>query len=158
MATDAEKRKRLLRVFNLTIYSLIEGLWDLFGESSFATVETVGDRMVAMLEKEAGLELEGEDPNDILMEVVRLLADEVGTMSGGDVTLEDNRVSMACQNCFLREATAWLEEDKVQPFACLPMTVAASALRKSMKARHRVLGRIWDEDTQTCTIQFELIT
>lgn len=157
MATEEQKRERLLKVFNIAMYGLIEGLWDLFGESSFATINSVGDRILTVMEREAGLEIAGENPEDILLEITRLLADEIGTMSGGEVTMDGNNVSIACQECFLREATGWLEAEGVQPFACVPMNISAAAMRKRLGTKHRVLGRDWDPGTQTCTIRFQLM-
>lgn len=158
MATEQQKSERLLKVFNISMYGLINGLWDLFGESSFATVNSVGDKILSTMEKESGLEIQGENPKDILMEVTRLLADEIGTMKSGTVTMsDDGRVSIACEKCFLREATGWLEADGVQPFACVPMNISAAAMRKRLGTRHRVLGRKWDAEAQTCTIEFQLV-
>ena len=157
MATEMEKKKRLLSIFNIAMYGIIKGLWELFGEASFATVDVIGDQLLSMLEKEMGLEIQGEDPNDILLEIARLLVDEVGMMSACEPKLEDNRIQMACTECALREATAYLEEKGIQPFACIPMGVVAAAMRKRMNQKHRVLGRKWDEATQTCTIMFELM-
>lgn len=158
MATEDQKKERLLKVFNISMYGLIGGLWDLFGETSFATINSVGDKILETMEKESGLEIQGENPKDILMEVSRLLADEIGTMKSGKVIMtEDGRVSMACEQCFLREATGWLESDGVQPFACVPMNISAAAMRKRLNARHRVLGRKWDPKSQTCTIEFQVI-
>lgn len=157
MATEEEKKQRLLKVFNISTYGLVKGLWDLFGESSFATINSVGDQILSVMEREAGLEIAGEKPEDILMEITRLLVDEIGTMSAGKVMVEGKRISIACTNCFLREATEWLERENVQPFACVPMNIAAAAMRKRLGVRHRVLGRTWDEATQTCTISFDLI-
>ena len=157
MATEAQKQERLLKVFNVGMYSMIKGLWDMFGESAFATTNPIGDRLLAALEKESGLEIQGEDPQDILQEIVRLLADEIGTMKAGTVALNGDKVSIACEKCFLREATGWLEAEGVQPFACVPMGVSAAAMRKRLGIRHRVIGRAWDEATQTCTINFQIV-
>lgn len=157
MATEAEKRQRLLKVFNIGMYGMIKGLWDLFGDTSMATANSIGAMMLATVEKESGLEIAGENPEDILQEIVRLLVDEVGTMSAGTVTMNGDRVSIACKECFLREATGWLEAEGVQPFACLPMGLSAAAMRKRLGVKHRLLGRAWDQDTQTCTISFALI-
>ncbi len=156
MATEEQKKQRLLKVFNIGMYSLIGGLWDLFGESSFATTQAIGDRILETMEKESGLEIEGENPEDIIQEIVRLLVDEVGTMSDGKVMIQDKSVSLACKECFLREATGWLEKDGVQPFACVPMNIAAAAMRKRLGIKHRLRGREWDSASQTCTIKFEL--
>ena len=157
MATEEQKKERLLKVFNIGMYSMVSGLWDLFGESSFATAQSIGDRILETMEKESGLEIQGENPQDIILEITRLLVDEVGTMSDGKVIMDGTSVSIACTECFLREATGWLEADGVQPFACIPMNIAAAAMRKRLNVKHRVVGRDWDADTQTCTIKFSLV-
>ena len=115
MATEEQKKERLLKVFNIGMYSMISGLWDLFGESSFATAQSIGDRILSTMEKESGLEIQGENPQDIIQEITRLLVDEVGTMSDGKLTMDGNNIRLACKECFLREATGWLEADGVQP-------------------------------------------
>ncbi len=157
MATEEQKKERLLKVFNIGMYGMVKGLWDLFGESAFATTNSIGDRMLTTLEKESGLEISGENPEDILNEIVRLLVDEAGTMGDGKVTVKDHKVSIACQRCFLREATNWLEAEGVQPFACIPMGISAAAMRKRLGTKHRLLGREWDKETETCTINFQLV-
>ncbi len=158
MATEDQKKERLLKLFNIVMYSMIGGLWDLFGESSFAISNSVGDKILEAIEKGGGLEVMGEDPKNILMEIARLLTDEAGTMKSSKVTMtEDGKVSMVCEQCFLREATAWLAAEDVQPFACIPMNICAAAMRKRLNAKHRLLGRKWDEKSQSCTIEFQVI-
>jgi len=156
MATEEQKQQRLLQVMNITMYGMMEGLWELFGESSFATVQPISEQILKMMEREAGLEITGEDTKDIILKVVRLMVDEFGIMSAGKPTAEGKKVSIACQECFMRQATAWLEAEGVRPFACIPMNVTAAALRRS-GAKHRLLGRDWDPASQTCTIHFELL-
>ena len=158
MATEESKKERLLGVFNLLMYGLIKGLWDLFGESSFATVTAIGDQVLGMLEKESGLEIHGENPKDIITEISRLLVDEVGAIGAAQVTMKGDKVSIACTRCFLRHATVNLEAAGVQPFACVPMTLSAAAMRKRLGTKHRVLGRTWDPATETCTIHFQLVS
>jgi hypothetical protein len=157
MATDREKKERLVEIFNVVVYGLARGLWDLFGEASFATTNSIGDQVLDLLERNAGLEIHGENPEVILTEVERLLVDEIGAMSEAEVVKDGNIISMACTHCFLRQATKDLEEVDVQPFACVPMTIAAAAMRKRLGTKHRLLGRKWDPVTETCTIQFELM-
>ena len=159
MAAEDVKRERLLQVFNISMYGLIEGLWDLFGESSFATINTVGDKVLKVVEKEVGFEVQGDNPKDILMEVNNLLVNKVGTMQSGMVVMDDDgKVSMACEKCCLQEATKWLESEGVQPFACLPMNIYAAALRKKLNVRHKVLGRSWDDSSETCVISFQILS
>jgi hypothetical protein len=157
MVTEDQKKARLLKVFNVGMYGMIKGLWDLFGESSFATVHNVGKQMLEMMEQESGLEIAGENPEDILQEITRLLADEIGAISAGEVIIDGDAVALSCQDCFLHETTEWLEKDGIQPFACMPMNISAAAMSKRLGVRHRLRGRDWDEETQTCTIKFDLI-
>ncbi len=157
MVTEVDKGQRLLKVFNIGMYGMIKGLWDLFGETSFATANSIGAMMLATVEKESGLEVKGDSPEAILHEVVHLLVDEVGTMSAGTVEMADGTVSIACKDCFLRDATGWLEAEGVQPFACLPMGLSAAAMRKHLGVKHRLQGRALDPATQTCTIKFQLV-
>ncbi len=157
MATESQKLERLNKVFNVGMYSMIKGLWEMFGESAFATTNSIGDMLLSTLERESGLEIHGENPKDIMQEIVRLLSDEVGVMQSGTVKVDGDKVQIACEKCFLREATGWLAAEGVQPFACVAMGIAAAAMRKRLGTKHRVLGRDWDEATETCTIKFQLL-
>ena len=132
MVTEAEKNERLRRIFNTMVYGLARGLWDLFGEASFATTNSIGDQVLEIIERDMGFEISGEDPEAILAEIERLLVDKIGTMSSGKATIDDNIISIACTECVLRDATRDLEAVNVQPFACLPMTIAAAAMRKRL--------------------------
>ncbi len=139
------------------MYGLLEGLWELFGESSFATVHSISDKILDMMEKEAGVKITGENPEEIIMKISRLLTDEFSTMSSGKLTIEGNKASLACQDCFLHPATNWLAEDGIQPFACIPMNVTTAAMRRCLGSKHRLFGREWDADSKTCTIHFQIL-
>lgn len=159
MASETEKTERLLKIFNISMFGLIEGLWDLFGEASFATINSIGDKVLQVLESEIGFEIKGDNPKDILMEINQLLVNEVGTMEAGMVVMDESgKVSMACEKCCLRKATAWLEDEGVQPFACVPMNIFAAAIRKKTDYKHKVLGRSWDEESETCVISFQILS
>ena len=97
MATEEQKKQRLQKVFNVGMYGMIKGLWDMFGESAFSTTNAIGDRILMTLEKESGLEIQGENPQDILQEIVRLMAEEVGTMKEGKVDMDGDVVNMTCR-------------------------------------------------------------
>lgn len=157
MVTEEPKKEGLVKVMNIAMYGMIEGLWDLFGESAFATVHSIGDKILSAMEKEADLEVAGEDLEGIIMELSRLMVDEYGLMTSVKPVVKDKKVSIACKECFLRQATGWLEEADVQPFVCIPMNVTAAAMHKRLGIKHRLLGRDWDPKTQTCTINFEIL-
>ncbi|RME44595.1 MAG: hypothetical protein D6796_11595 [Caldilineae bacterium] len=154
MATEPQ----LTKVFNIAMYSMIKGMWDLFGDTATSTVRTVGHRILETLETQGNLTIQGDNPEAILQEVARVLAEEVGTMAEGTVQVNGNQVSIACRECFLREATGWLEAEGIEPFACLPMNIAAAAMQKQLGLKHRLRGRTWDDPSQTCTIQFEIVS
>ncbi len=157
MVTETEKQERLLRVFNIMIYGLAKGLWDLFGEASFSTTNAIGDEVLEILEKELDMTVEGNSPEAILNEINRVLIQEIGTMEAGRVELAGQEIHMACEKCVLRDATMDLEDADVQPFACLPMTLATATMRKRLGTRSRLLGRVWNPQTETCTIKFEIM-
>ncbi|MEN8241490.1 MAG: hypothetical protein ABFS17_06190 [Chloroflexota bacterium] len=157
MSTEQEKNERLKTVMNIAMYGLIEGLWDLFGEASFATVHSISDRILQSLESEIGKKINGGDPEAIINEVTDVLVGSFGVMESGVAKLDGDKASIACTGCFLQQATGWLEAEGVEPFACIPMNVTAAVMRKQLDKKHHILGRDWDEATKTCTINFELI-
>ena len=159
MASETEKKDRLLKIFNIAMFGLIEGIWDLFGEASFATINSIGDKLLRVIENEIGFEVKGETPKEILTEINALLVNEIGTMEAGMVIMDESgKVSMACEKCCLQKATGWLENEGVQPFACVPMNIFAAAIRKKTNYKHKVLGRSWDEESETCVISFQIIS
>ena len=81
MATMEEKKLRQLRLFNNLIFGFAKGLYDLFGDSAMATVDTIGEDILEEMEHELGLEIHGENPETILTEIERLLVDEYGLVT-----------------------------------------------------------------------------
>ena len=157
MTTEEKKMENLVKIINIAMYGINKGKWDLYGEAAFATTQSMNENMLEALEKEAGLKITGENPEEIITELTRLMVDEFGIMSACEPKVSDKKVSISCKECFLREATGWLQEAGVQPFACVPMNVSAAAMNKKLGIQHRLLGRDWDPKTQTCTINFELV-
>ena len=93
MATEEEKKRNLARINAMIIYGLEKGLWDLLGESALAISAVVGVGMLEKLEQTMGLEIAGEEPQDILTEIGRIFVDERNVFVG--LTPADVNLGMA---------------------------------------------------------------
>lgn len=99
MASEEEKKRQLVRVLELMIEGLAKGIYDLFEESAYALMRTVGQDLVAIMEKEMGLEIHGENPTDVLTELLRLWEDEFGYFDETSVKEIDNGWEIEGHHC-----------------------------------------------------------
>ncbi len=157
MATEEEKKRNLARINAMIIYGLEKGLWDLLGESALAVSTTVGEGMLEVMEKTMGLEIAGEDPQDILTEIGRIFVDEIGIALKFDITKEDSTVGLAVQNCVLLRTEEDLIRDGIKPFMCPYLNIAAAAMRKRLGVKTRVSKIDVDTEAHKCVLQFELV-
>ncbi len=157
MATEEEKKRNLARINAMIIYGLEKGLWELLGESALALSTTVGEGMLDAMEKTMGLEIAGEDPQDILTEIGRIFVDEIGIALKFDITREGDTVSLAVQNCVLLRTEADLVESGIQPFMCPYLNIAAAAMRKRLGVKSRISKIDVDTGGKRCTLCFEMI-
>ncbi len=159
MATEEQKKVRQLRLFNDIIFGFAKGLYELFGESALATAETIGNDILEEMEHEMGLEIAGEDEQDILTELERIMIDEYGLVK--EATLEINKethhIDMVCTGCLVWRATSYLRKEGIQPYTCVPMMMATAALRKRLGKRAKFVGIEQDLETRTCDIDFVLL-
>ncbi|GAP12588.1 hypothetical protein LARV_00324 [Longilinea arvoryzae] len=155
MATEEKKKENLLEMLSYTVFGLAQGMWELFGDSSFATSTTIGDMMVARAEKAAGLEVQGETPDEILTEIVRLSVDELGLMEDGKAVFTGDHITIECDHCKGCTMCNGLQSHGVQPFYCSMFCMASSALREGTGHKNRFLSRKYDEGTKTCTIEIQ---
>ena len=157
MATMQEKKLRQLKLFNDIIYGFARGLYDLFGESAVATVDSIGEEILTDMEHELGLEIAGEDPKDILMEIERLLVDEYGLCKSADLVIDDKHIDLKCEGCLLWQATQHLKEDDIPPYTCVPMMMASAALHKRLGVKAKFVEIKQDMETRMCDIDYELL-
>lgn len=157
MATELQKKEKEEEVEAITIYGLAHGMWELFGDASFATSNTIGDLLLERMEKESGLEIQGESPEHILVELVRLFTDESDIMKAGKATINGDRITFECQKCFFTEGTKNLEKAGVQPFYCPVFNITSAAMRERMGKKNRFVSRKWDEASQTCTLEIQMM-
>ena len=157
MATESEKKSKLIEMEGISIYGLTLSLWELFGEASFATSQSMGDYLLTFLEAESGLEIEGENPENILKEVTRLLTDEVGLIDEGKSEINGDRIKISCVNCGNANTSNALVAQGVQPFYCPVYSIVSSAMRERLGKKNRFAGRTWDEESKTCTLEIQLM-
>ncbi|MBN1180456.1 MAG: hypothetical protein JXD18_14695 [Anaerolineae bacterium] len=157
MATMEEKKLRQLKLFNDLIFGFAKGLYDLFGESALATVDTIGEDILEEMEHELGLEIHGEDPQDLLTEIERLLIDEYGLVKYAKLVIADHEIDMICEGCLLWKATGDLRAEGIPPFTCVPMMMAAAALHKRLGRKAKFVSIEQDLEKRLCDIDFHLM-
>ncbi len=157
MATEEAKKKNLARINAMIIYGLEKGLWDLFGESALATTNLIGNGMLELLEKSMGLEITGEDPQDILTEIGRLFVDEFGIATQFDATKADDNVRFIVHNCVLMQVEEDLVKAGIKPFVCPYLNISAAAMRQRMELKAKISHFEIDTEARRCNLQFQLI-
>ena len=157
MATEEQKKLQLVRMYNKIIFGYAKGLYDMFDEAMLSTVETIGEDILEDMEHELGLEIHGEDPEHILVEIERLLIDEYGLAESANIKVTDRSIEVVCQDCRLWGATEDLKEAGVPPYTCVPMGLATAALRRRLGTRARFRSLDQDMDRHICDITFDLL-
>ncbi len=141
MATEEAKKENQLRLTNMTLLSLASSTWDTLGESAFAYSGPMGNMILDVMEKEMGLEIAGESPEDVMLEINRIFVDEFGFASDIDTEVKGDGVyEVRVKNCINRRFTDKLMEAGVEkPFVCPIMNACQAALRRmDFKAREQV--------------------
>ncbi len=157
MATEEQKKVRQVRVFNDIIFGFAKGLYDLFGDSALATVDAIGEDILQDMEHELGLEIQGENPQDLLTEIERLLVDEYGFCKGARLVIEGDEIDMFIEGCMLWKATTQLAEAGVPPYTCVPMMMASAALHKRLGQKAKFVSIEQDTAKFVCDIDFHVM-
>ncbi len=146
MATEEKKKENMLRLTNIALLSLASSTWDTLGSSSFAFSGPMGDHILEIMEKEMGLEIAGENPHDVMMEINRIFVDEFGFASDIDVDeLGDEHYQIKVRNCVNRSFTDRLMNAGVKkPFICPIMNACQAALRRMGYKLHEDVEK-WPE-------------
>ncbi len=156
MATEEQKKKNILRLARLSLLGVSAGVWDLLGEGALGLSHQIGSLLLPVLEKEMGLEIAGETPEQVMQEVGRLMVDEFGFAADVDVTRDGDEITMKVHTCSNRRFTDQLMESGVtKPFICPFLCVGDAVLdRMGEKARGTVAK--WEEGNGSI-ITYELI-
>jgi hypothetical protein len=158
MASEEQKKENLVRGLKLIIQGLAKGLWDLFGESSFAVMHPVGNELLGIMQKEMGLEIGGSDLKEVINEVGRLYVDEFGWADKIEVVeADDTHVVVNVDQCKGFGLSLNLQSMGVtHPFTCPIMNVMASAMQKiSGKSVHRQIDPRADVHGSKITLKLE---
>ncbi len=145
MATDEQKKMNYIRLTSMTLLSLSMSVWDMLGETSFVFSKDMGTRILAMLEKEMGLEIAGETPENVLMEVGRIFVDEFGYATDIDIESNDTKFIMKVKNNSNYEYNRHLIEAGVdKPFTDPLMNACEAALLRMNYKMHQTID-LWPE-------------
>jgi len=156
MATDEQKKKNILRLTRLTLLGVSAGVWDLIGEGALGLSHEIGDILLPILEKEMGLEIVGEDPEQVLQEVGRLFVDEFGFAGNVDVTRDGDTLTMKVHTCSNRNFTDQLMAAGVsKPYIC-PFLCVSDAVLDRMGEKAITTVEKWEEGKGSI-LTFELI-
>ncbi len=156
MATEEEKKRNLARINAMIIYGLEKGLWDLFGESALAVTTTVGEGMLEIMEKNMGLEIADEEPEDVLTEIGRIFIDEIGIAREFEIVKEGDTVSFHVDGCVLMHTEKSLIADGIKPFVCPYLNIAAAAMRRRLGVKTSVQQFDVDPETHHCHLRFAM--
>lgn len=154
MATDEQKKGRQLRLFNDILAGFAKGLYELFGDSALAIADSIGEEVLVEMEQELGLEIAGEDPQEILQEIERLLIDEYGMSKNAAFTILEHDIDMKIEGCVMWRATEDLLKAGVPPYTCMPMMMASAALHKRLGTKSKFAGIEQDTAKHICNIKF----
>lgn len=143
MATEEKKKENLIRLMSLMIQGMAKAMWDIFGETAFATMNEVGKDILAIMEKEMGLEIAGENPKDVLTEVGRIFVDEMGLVDSAKVEGDGKKLSLIVGNCRGWDLSQKILAHGVEvPFTCPIMNVGEAALLRMGKYARRKIEPI----------------
>lgn len=154
MATEEAKLVNRARMWGLTALGMTFGIWELIQESSTALSPTIGEAIVREMEKALGLEIAGEKPEHILVELGRIFVDEYGFATEAKVEPTEKGFRVTLVNAVGTPEFSGLVEHGVEKlfshlFYCAGLAVLA---RLGTKARGEVFI---DKAAKSHVITFE---
>ncbi|MCI5221506.1 MAG: hypothetical protein D3924_02185 [Candidatus Electrothrix sp. AR4] len=156
MTTEEQKEKNMMRLMTLMISGMAKALYDLFGETAFATMSEVGKSTLEIMEQEMGLEVEGEDPKNVLTEIGRIFSDEMGFIGSFSIQQDGNQIVLTLNHCQGWDLTQSILKTGVEvPFTCPIMNVCQAALIRMGKPAQKSISPI--PETHGSCITFTLI-
>lgn len=156
MATEEQKKANMMRLMTLMIGGMAKAIYDLFGDTAYATMAEVGKSLLAIMEDEMGLELDSDNPEEVIMEIGRIFADEMGFVADFNVKTEGNQILLSIDRCAGWDLTQSIAKHGVDvPFTCPIMNVGQAALLKMGKhAQKQITPR---EEVRGSVIAFTLL-
>ncbi len=145
MATENDKKKQLVMVLSLMIQGLASGIYELFEDSAYALMKTVGKDILEIMQNDMGLEIEGEEPGEVLNELLRIWVDEIGFFESAKVEEIENGWVIVGNNC-----KGWNLTQKIlakgvkEPFTCPIMNSMNAALDKIGVKTHMKIEPVYE--------------
>ena len=154
MATEEVKKENLLRMTELSLDVLAQEVYDTLGDSAMVLSKGMGDAILEMMEKEEGLEIAGESPEDVGKEIERIFVDEFGFAKSITIAVDAQKVGVfSVNNCINKKFTEkMLASGLPMNYTCPVMLAGAAALRQ-MGLKGRVKIGAWPEG-KGCKIYF----
>lgn len=145
MATEEQKKRQLVKIFSMMIQGLASGIYDLFEDSAYALMKTVGKDILDIMQKEMGLEIEGEDPGEVLNELLRIWVDEIGFFDDAKVVEIENGWQIIGNRCKGWNLTQKILKSGVkEPFTCPIMNSMNAALDKIGVKTHMKIEPVYE--------------
>ena len=156
MATEQEKMANRARLWGLTVVGMTMGIWDMVEDSAASLSPAIGSQILGMVEKQLGLEVAGEKPEDVLVELARIFVDEFGFASEANVERTDKAIVVTFKNSVGTPEFAMMKQHGVEklfshPFLC---TGLGALTELGFKSRARVEV---DPAVKSTVITFDLV-
>ena len=151
MATDEQKKENTMQLVGITVTSLALGIWDMVGDGAYALCPAMGDQMLHLMEHRMGLEIAGENPQDVMTEIARLLVDEFGLAQRVDLDHAEEMDTMTARTCAGAPLCGAFVQNGVEPFTCIVRNVGFAALTR---AGLRVRPQITYNQPEGCVVAF----
>jgi hypothetical protein len=113
--------------------------------------------MLEVLEHQMGLEIEGEDPQDILTEISRIFVDEYGIAQDVVLTQQDDTVTLEVKHCVLLQVEKDLVADGIKPFVCPFLNIAEAAMSRRLQAKTKLAQFDVQPEAHLCRLAFEIL-
>ncbi len=137
MATEQKKLENQTRIGQMILIALAAAIWDFVGESAAALGNQIGEEILNLLEKEMGVEIAGEKPEDVLTELGRVVVDELGFAKVVEVKREGSCLILGASGTITGGAVRKLQELGVtKDFVSPGLNTGLAALKRiGIKAR-----------------------
>lgn len=145
MATDEQKKLNLIRLGSITLMSLALSVWEMLGDTSFVFSKDMGAKILNMLEKEMGLEIAGETPEIVLLELTRIFVDEFGYASDIDLDVSETKIVLKVKNDMNFAYNQQLLATGVEKLFTEPLMNACEAALKRMGYKMHQSIELWPE-------------
>ncbi len=156
MTAEVEKITQRARLWGLVSIGMTLGIWDMVEESSVSLSPVIGKVILHEIEKNLGLEIAGEKPENMLVELGRIFVDEFGIASEVKVENTNSGLQATLVNAVGTPEFAALQEKGVeklfsQPYYCAGLAALA---RQGCKVRGSVEV---DKSHNSQVVRFELL-